>query len=125
MIGKQDPSAEAWQAWHDASITFGSMHRVYGVAMHSSGDTVFQTSANGTVEVVTGGGLLAKRADSRDLALLDRCMAEGSFMVCVQGRWRGTSPILRVHPGRVDGWSVKSLHPSKGGVGTVSATVVR
>lgn len=117
-------SAEAWSAWHEAGLDFGRSHRVYGVAMHRAGDTIFQTTPRGDLEVVTGGGLLARTADSADIALLDRCIAEGSFMVCVQER-RPSAIVLRVHPAKTEGWSVKSLHPSKGGTGTISATVVR
>lgn len=126
MRSAEAQCAAAWRAWRDSQDAFGVTHRVYGVAMHSAGDTHFQTAPSGAIEVVTGGGLLARPATRADLALLDRCVADGNFMVCVQHRRRGpANPVLRVHPGRDEGWSVKSLHPARGGLGTVSATVIR
>ena len=123
-MSRRDLSAEAWGAWHEAGLTFGRSHRVYGVAMHRAGDTIFQMPPGGDLEVVLADGLLARHAVGADIALLDRCIAKSCFMVCVRDR-RPSAVILRVHPAKTEGWSVKSLHPSKGGAGTISATVVR
>lgn len=117
-------AAAAWEAWRQSATQFGATHRVYGVAMHAAGDAVFQLTPAGGIELVSGGGLLAANASGADLALLDRCTAEGNFMVCVQER-RPSAMILRVHPAKTEGWSVKSLHPSKGGAGLIAATVIR
>ncbi len=120
-------AAAAWQAWKHVTAEFGATHRVYGVAMHSAGDTIFQLASNDRIQVVSGGGLLATNASPADLALIDRCIADGNFMTCVQERGgaRSQRPVLRVYPGLEPGWSIKSLHPSRGGRGSVSATVVR
>ena len=119
-------AADTWLAWRQCDEEFGGTHRVYGVAMHAAGDTIFQSSIKGGIEVVIGSGLLLRPAGRSDVGLLDQCIASGNFMVCVHPRGHGEGPpILRVYPGQQDGWSVKSLHPSRGGLGRISATVIR
>ena len=124
MSASELNAAVAWEAWRQCAAQFSATHRVYGVALHAAGDTVFQLTPADRIERITGGGLLAADASTADLALLDRCIADGNFMVCIQER-RPSATILRVYPAKTEGWSIKSLHPSKGGSGLIAATVIR
>lgn len=125
-IAGDERSMAAWAAWRATTDSRCASHRVYGVAPQHDGDTIFHLTADGTIEVVSGGGWLTARASRAELSRLDRSMEEGTFMVCIQERARLESGrlILRVFPGMEDGWSIKSLHPSLGGCGSISATVI-
>lgn len=125
-IDSETIAKSAWEAWHKVDAEQTATHRVYGVAMHASGDAIFQLGPRSVIEVVTGGGYLATPASNEWLYLLDRCIWQGNFMVCVQPRRGSTNckPILRYYPGKQAGWSTKSLHPDIGGLGSVDATIL-